>query len=261
MSSIEFLQPDETGRTKLWKMLVIMIVVTCVIGVLLFYVTRVYVINQAEGRIQDLLLAHKGIHHYVQQVMHPALYSYKDQGNISEDFYAPELFSSSFIIRNQHISYNKERVEAGLPELYYKLAANNPRNLVNKADFMEEKLVRMFNDNRNIKKYREIINLDGEKYLYVALPFLENKKKCLVCHGKREDAPKQLQERYKGAGGYNEAIGYIRGIISIRAPLEREYFNTYIIVSALISGVAAIVFLFFFQHSIKRSCKKTNLDP
>lgn len=256
MTSTLFVQNDKTSRKKLWKMFVIAIVVTSAIGALLFYLTRVYVINQAERKIQDLLLAQKGIHQYVQQVMHPALYSYKNKGDISEDFYAPELFSSSFMIRNQHVLYNKERVEVGLYELYYKLAANNPRNQVNKADAMEEKLIRMFNDDREVKKFRKIITLDEKKYLYVALPFLENQKQCLVCHGKREDAPEQLRKRYEGAGGYDETIGYIRAIFSIRAPLEREYFNTYIIGSALLSGVIAIVVLFFFSTQLKDLVKK-----
>lgn len=259
MSPTPLEKPDKISRSNLRKTLATAIIITSAIGALLFYLTRIYVINQAERKIQDLLLAQKGIHHYVQEVMLPALYSYKDQGAVSRDFYAPELFSSSFITRNQHVFYNKERVEAGLPELYYKLAANNPRNPVNKADAMEEKLVRMFNNNREIKKFRDIITLDEKKYLYVALPFLENQKQCLVCHGKPENAPKQLQERYKGAGGYNETIGYIRAIISIRAPLEREYFNTYIIATALLSGAAAIVSLFFFSAQLKGLVKKRTL--
>ncbi len=226
------------------------------IAAALFYATRLYVLSQAEHKIEDLLLAHKGIHHYVQQVMHPALYRYKAEGEMSEDFYAPELFSSSFIIRNQHIFYNQERLLSHETELYYKLAANNPRNPVNMADGMESRLVTQFNMDRSLKKHSEIVSIKNKKYLYVALPFLENQPRCMVCHGKREDAPKQLQERYPGEGGFNEKVGDIRAIISVRAPLEREMFTAYIAFSALLSGVLVIGFLFFFNNRLRNIVRR-----
>ncbi len=233
-------------------MAAIVIIITIVMAGLLFYATQKYVLQRAENKIQDLLLAHKGIHHYVQCIMHPAFYKYKEKGEIKEDFYAPELLSSSFIVRNQHSFYNQERIAIGLPELYYKLAAINPRNPINKADAMEEKLIKMFNEQRNLKEYSEIIQVDNKKYLYVALPFLENQKSCIKCHGQREDAPEQLQEIYKGQGGFNEKEKDIRAIISVRAPLDREYFNTYIIFYTLLAGLIAIISLFLFNNRLKR---------
>ncbi len=128
--------------------------------------------------------------------MHPALYQYKDDGEIPHAFYAPELLSSSCIVRNQHAFYNEARLNAGLPSFYYKMAANNPRNPVNKADELEKELIDFFNKNRGIKKHREIIEIDGNKFLYIVMPFLENQPRCLVCHGKRDAAPIQLQKRY-----------------------------------------------------------------
>lgn len=232
------------------------LLVAALIAVGLFYAARFYVLSQAEDKIEDLLLAHKGIHYYVQQVMHPALYRYKDEGEMKEEFYAPELFSSSFIIRNQHVFYNEERLKAGYRELYYKLAANNPRNPVNMADAMEGDLVRRFNEDRSMTKYRKVQNIDGNRYLYVALPFLENQPQCMVCHGKREDAPEQLQERYPGEGGYNEKIGEIRAIISVRAPLEREYMTAAILALATGSGILVIGGLFFFNNRLRSLVRK-----
>ncbi|MFH1153666.1 MAG: DUF3365 domain-containing protein [Pseudomonadota bacterium] len=238
------------------KILAAALLVTGLIAAGLFYATRLYILNQAENKIEDLLLAHKGIHQYIQQVMHPALYRYKDAGRMDEDFYAPELFSSSFIIRNQHIFYNQERTRTDLPELYYKLAASNPRNIVNKADPMESDLIALFSRDRSLKKHSEILTIDSRKFLYVALPFLENQPQCMVCHGKREDSPKDLQERYPGEGGFNEKVGDIRAIISVRAPLDREIFTAYIIFSALLSGGLVIVFLFFFNDRLRSIVKK-----
>lgn len=233
------------------KIITLFLVITTVVWMILFYTVRQYVVSQAEDKIKDILLVHKGMHQYVQQVMHPALYSYKDENYITKDFYAPELFSSSFIIRNLHKFYNVERLDSGLEEVYYKLAADNPRNIVNKADPLEAELINKFNENRKMKEYREIVDIDGKRYLYVAIPFLENNKGCLICHGKRENAPAQLRERYKGAGGYDEEVGIIRAITSIRAPLQKEFFDVYIIGGAMFSGVAVIVGLLLFSTKLK----------
>jgi hypothetical protein len=40
---------------------------------------------------------------------------------------APELFSSSYIVRRTQSLENEERERAGLPAIYYKMAAANPR--------------------------------------------------------------------------------------------------------------------------------------
>jgi len=74
----------------------------------------------------------------------------------------------------------------------------------------------------------------------------------IKCHGKREDAPVQLREIYKGQGGFNEKEKDIRAIISVRAPLERESLNIYIIFSTLLAGVIVMISLFLFNHRLKR---------
>ncbi len=245
-------QKSSVSNKQFRSMVTIAIITTLIMAGLLFYGTQQYVLQRAENKIQEVLLAHKGIHHYVQCVMLPAFYKYKEKGEIREDFYAPELLSSSFIIRNQNFFYNQERVAIGLPELYYKLAAINPRNPLNRADAMEEKLIAMFNKDRNVENYREIVQLDNKKYLYVALPFLENQKSCIKCHGKPENAPKQLQKIYKGQGGFNEKEQAIRAIISIRLPLGSEDLNIFIIFLTLLTALIIMMFMFIFNSRLKR---------
>ncbi|MBU0730893.1 MAG: DUF3365 domain-containing protein [Proteobacteria bacterium] len=242
-------------RKTFLKFSVLAVLVTAVIGVLFFYLARLYIIHQAERKIEDLLLAHQGIHQYVQRVMHPALYKYKQEGRVPEDFYAPELLSSSFIVRNQHQFYNEERRALDLPELSYKMAAYNPRNPVNKADAMEERLIREFDANRELTSHKEILDIDGRKFLYVALPFQANQERCMKCHGKREESPEDLQALYPGEGGFNESLGDIRAIISIRAPLEREYFTMYIVSGAMLCGFFFVSGLFLFNFRLKKLVK------
>ena len=187
------------GR-QYWKIAVVVLGVTFVVAAGLYHLARLYVLNEAERNIQAVLLVHKGTHRYIQEVMHPVFYKLRAEGLAADTFYAPEIFSSSFIVRNQHKAYNEERKAAGLEEIYYKMAAFNPRNPVNKADALEEKLIRMFNENKEVKDYREIVRIGDKDYLFVALPFLVNQERCMKCHGNREDAPLGLQALYPRVG-------------------------------------------------------------
>jgi len=246
-------------RTTL-KGLVAVILIMVLAATLFSRLFQAYVLEKAEENITNLLLSHKGIHHYVQNTLIPAYIQYQAKGEIPADFYAPELLSSSFIVRNQHVFYNEERKAAGFPELYYKLAANNPRNPVNKADALEKNLIEMFNKNRDIKSYKEIIEIDGKKVLYVAIPFLENSARCLRCHGKREDAPEELQQRYPGQGGFNEKVGEIRAITSIRAPVEHEYTSIYLTAVTIFTGFLGLGGLFFFNSQLRSSVRKKTIS-
>jgi PAS domain S-box-containing protein len=244
-------QKNSLTKTHPFKTGILFLLIMVMSGAVFFYMAKAYVLSHAEKEIRNLLLEHKGLHKYVQEVMHPALYRYQANGEFPKAFYAPELFSSSYIVRNQHKLYNEERERLGLPPLYYKMTAKNPRNPVNLADPMETRLINMFNADRTQVSHREIITIDGTSYLYVAIPFLANTQACLKCHGRREDAPLQLQARYPGQGGFNEKLGEIRAITSIKAPLQKEFTAIFIIVASVLVGMLGIAVLFLFNSRLR----------
>ncbi|UCE58759.1 MAG: DUF3365 domain-containing protein [Phycisphaerales bacterium] len=209
------------------------ILAACGIGAVLYDQTKVRGIAEAKRQIADLLLEHRALHLYIQRDAHPALYRAKDEGNIARDFYAPEFLSSSYMVRNLHGYLNEARKEEGRTEVYYKMAAANPRNPVNMADALETDLIRMFNADRGTKEYREVVEVDGKKYLYYARPFLQTNEACLKCHGDRQSAPKQLQARYQGSGGFGDKEGNIRAIESIRIPIQSQLATAQIVSIAM----------------------------
>ena len=243
-----------------WKLLAIALSVSLLMGGLLYQLVSYYVLYQAEKNVQNLLLSHRGLHQYIQRTMHPAFYAYRDAGEIPLTFYAPEILSSSFMVRVQHTYYNEARKEAGLPEVYYKMAATNPRNPVNIADEREARLIRQFNQEKGRKEYREVIEEGGRKYLFYAVPFLANAPRCMKCHGRREDAPIGLQRRYPGEGGFNEKLGYIRAVESVKVPLDREFFTVHIIWGSLFAGTVAILLLTLFNRSLRDTVLRRTRD-
>ena len=257
-------QSREVVNPKPWKLILVMLFVTGIVALSLYHLSNTYVIWQAEKSVQDLLLSNQSIHHYIQLDARRAFDRLRAGGKIQPELFMPELMSSSYILRNIHRYYNEERQKRGFSEFYFKLAAINPRNPVNTADDREKKLIHMFNTSRDVKAYHKTIELNDKKYLYYALPFLTTQKSCLKCHGDRQTAPKQLQQLYPGGGGFNDKIGNIRAIESIRIPLEGELNTAHIIFIALLAGFMSLFFLLFLnrrqKNSIRIHTKKLELE-
>ena len=243
-------------KYRLLKMAALFLSVTLLLGGSIHYLVNAYMISQAEQNIRAMLLSHKGVHHYIQKNTHPALYRLQGRGILPENFYSPALLSSSYMVRNIHEYYNQEREKAGLPRLYYKLAAINPRNPVNRANPLEEKLIKRFNKEPDLESYRDLIEIKGQKHLYVALPFLKTKKACLKCHGTREQAPPQLKLHYNGDGGFGDQVGGIRAIESLSVPLQDQHELGHLLFAAFSCGFAALLGLFMATRHFKAKVKE-----
>lgn len=97
--------------------------------------------------------------------------------------------------------------------------SDQARNHHNQADPEEMKAIAFFRDNPKAERYTaDIIDRDGKKKLLYARPIWVEEY-CLKCHGKPEDAPPSIRERYPNAYGYK--VGDLRGILSIKLPKEQ----------------------------------------
>jgi signal transduction histidine kinase len=218
-----------------------------------------YVTARANDNIRNVLLTHRGLHHYIQRTMHPTFYQARDEGKVAQDYYSPIIFSSSYIVRVMHGFYNEERIKDGKPPIYYKLASDNPRNPVNLATPMEQGLLKKFNENRNLREYRETVIVDGEPFLLQAIPFLETNAACLRCHGRRQDAPAGLQAMYPGEGGFNEKAGVIRAVEIIRAPLSKERHTAFLATGAFMGGLLGLAALVLFNTRLRSMVRTRTL--
>ena len=225
--------------------------IAILIAAFLFYgVTRSYIFDQAERRIQDVMLESRALHWYVQRNMHPAIYKLKAEGRLPEDFYAPEILSSSFIARKLYAEYNEQRKEVGLPEIRYRLVAINPRNEVNQANKFETELIKRFNADETLTEYREIVEVDGRQHLYYAQPFLRVNQACLKCHGDLESAPTELRDYYNWTSGYGRQLGEVVALESIQSPLEVEYHASSIMLAGFLTIGGVLSVLLFVNHRL-----------
>ena len=128
---------------------------------------------------------------------------------------------------------------AGLRELYpeytYKEATLNPTNPINRTTDWEASVVDYFRNNAEAK------DLVGERFtatgpsLYMARPIQVQKPACLTCHGRIQDAPKTMTDRYGTANGFGWKMDEIVGTQIVSVPMSvplaraKETFFTFMI--------------------------------
>ncbi len=239
-------------RKKILHFLVLPLLVSIIVATVLNIAATGYFINQTKKDIMNILFTNNVLHQYFQKVLHPAIYDAMGHGLVDKDFYDPQVLSSTYVVRTMQGLNNEEREKTGRRPIYYKMAANNPRNPFNKADAREARLIKLFNENPSTKEYEEVVTVNGEKYLYYAIPFLRNDIRCMRCHGDPENAPKGLRKLYPGEGGFHERLGEIRAIESLRVPIKLESYMALVLTGSVGSGLFVIVSLFFFNTGLRQ---------
>ena len=92
--------------------------------------------------------------------------------------------------------------------------SDRARNSKNQADIDELTAIDFFKKNDKQEEYFSDNNEDFYQFAYA----LRIDKKCLTCHGKKEEAPLFIREEYDKA--YDYKIGELRGIQSIKIPAD-----------------------------------------
>ena len=132
--------------------------------------------------------------------------------------------------------------------------SDNARNLQNAPVPFEQEAIAHFKRHPEQTEFSRILRLEGRKVLFYASP-IKIEPYCLMCHGRREEAPAYVRENC--INGYDYQIGDVRGIVSIAVEQNpiladvREKYTLYFLYSGVIA--AAILFVLFM---IVRRAKK-----
>jgi signal transduction histidine kinase/ActR/RegA family two-component response regulator len=97
--------------------------------------------------------------------------------------------------------------------------SDRPRNPANQADRFELLAIDHFRANpKEVEHMAQILDDQGQRWFHYTAP-IWIEAYCLICHGDKKDAPVSIQNRYSESYGYE--IGDLRGVLSIKLPLER----------------------------------------
>lgn len=249
--------PPLLSHRAFLRVLFVLLALAFVGLVLLFHrLTDDYAVEEARKQALNALLVHRATHLYVTEIQRPEIYRLKEEGRLYPEYFSPSVMSFTFISRSIKDLLNAEREKYGLEPIYFKLASRNPRNPVNQADALEARLLERMN-REGMHQFQDVVQLDGAKWLYLAVPIERSTKGCMKCHGDPRDAPRELVAMYGDQAGFFESPDSIRALISIRVPLQGILAAADRVANTLSLGTFVVLFgLFalvaFFVQRIQR---------
>ncbi len=142
---------------------------------------------------------------YVREVLRPKMYSI-----LGQDDFILEAMSSSYISRNV-----MERFNENLYDFTYRRVAVNARNPDYEADEREIEMIQFFTDNPATDEWQGIVEKDERRYFMRYRPVYAEQS-CAHCHGKPEEAPKEVLEMYGNERGFYSTVGKEKSKTSIK---------------------------------------------
>jgi HAMP domain-containing protein len=136
----------------------------------------------------------------------------------------------------------------------FRVTSDNYCNPLNVPDSFEIKAIQALKNDRS-KTYAEAF--EGGYYRYAQPIYIT--KECLKCHGKPDDAPRELLGKYRDSKAFYYEEGMLRGIVSVKLPdmplwdLVTAMITPYSVVLLL---VTLLLNLLFIQRVIVRRLKK-----
>ena len=104
------------------------------------------------------------------------------------------------------------------PDYYIKIASDNPLNLENLPEPLEEELLNYFRQSGETNSVVQVGVIKDKKYLVSAAP-AKAKEGCMICHGEPVKAPDAIVEKYGKINGYYWETGSIVGATVVGVPL------------------------------------------
>lgn len=215
--------------------------------------------EQAEHRIQQMLLSIKSYSKFISKEQKPVIYDLQNKGVLEDGYFHPALLSTNYITRVASRYYNEELRENNLREIIFRQASINPLNPKNRADDFESKLIERFNKSE-ISEYHEIRKIDGKEHLYYAIPFKKVTKECMKCHNTPQSAPSGLVKIYGMDSGFGYKIGEINAATSIITSLstDKKDSNRYLLILSITTLILFIMAYIFVEKMIAH-IKKTKM--
>ncbi len=149
------------------------------------------------------------IREYVAEKIRPEM-----QKRVEPGEFVAEAMSTSFVARSVF-----DKVSRRLPDYVIKFSSAAPRNPHNQAGPEELRMIEYFAANPELAQWTGRLHMDGKDY-WAHLSPMRVGKSCLQCHGRPEDAPASLVERYGPTAGFNLRLGDIAGMDTIAVPLD-----------------------------------------
>lgn len=181
------------------------------ISALTYWNTRRLLMEEAMTKSEVILREVEAVRWYVQDELRPKMYDLH-----GADTFIIEAMSTTYVSATI-----MERFGKSMPDYVYRRASVNPHNPRNLADSFEEEMIDWFEQNPSKGFWQGIVKKNGKDVFVSMVPDYFTAP-CIRCHGKVQDAPRSLVERYGKVGGFRFKAGDLAGIDSISLPVSQS---------------------------------------
>ncbi len=195
-------------RFFLWSSL-ILIGGGLLLSLLSFWNTRRLLMAEAMDKSEVLLQEVEAIRSYVKTELRPKMADLH-----GKDVFIIEAMSTTYISSTIMNTFSQS-----MPNYIYRRASFNPLNPKNIADPFEEEMLDWFEEDSSRTFWQGVVKKNGESYFISMIPDYFSSP-CLRCHGKTEDAPQSLIERYGKTNGFRFHTGDLAGLNSVAIPVS-----------------------------------------
>ena len=150
------------------------------------------------------------IREYIGESVRPLM-----EERVGKDEFIPEAMSTSFVARSVF-----EKVRKHFPDHIIKFSSENPRNPANQAGPEEQEILQYFREHPQDSRWSGIIQMDGKEY-FARFSARRSDASCLRCHGRPEDAPASLIQRYGSQAGFHWPVGEVIALDTIAVPMDK----------------------------------------
>ncbi len=195
-------------RFLLWSSL-ILVGGGLLLSLVSFWNTRRLLMAEAMDKSEVLLQEVEAIRSYVKKELRPKMAEMH-----GKDAFIIEAMSTTYISTTIMETFAKS-----MPNYIYRRASFNPLNPRNSADPFEEEMLDWFEEDTSRTFWQGVVKKNGESFFISMVPDFFTKA-CLRCHGKVEDAPQSLIDRYGKTNGFRFQAGDLAGISSVAIPVS-----------------------------------------
>jgi signal transduction histidine kinase len=185
-----------------------------------------------------LIFAHlDSVQQYVRQILRPAMY---------------ERFPDAFLIQAMSSSYISRKIMSSVstPKIgsIFRRVALDARNPEYEANDLERQLITFFRENEDNQLWQGYQDINGDRHYVMARP-VRFEQQCMYCHGKPEDAPADLLQRY-GDRGFGKELGSIAGLDFVATSVQKSVGRLRQTILTYFAFFAFGVLLFFFASNV-----------
>jgi signal transduction histidine kinase/DNA-binding NarL/FixJ family response regulator len=144
---------------------------------------------------------------YTREVLKPSMAKTADGTFIADGMSANRVVKGVF-----------ERFARTYPLYRFKEASDNPLNPDNRADAFEMELLKELRESPARAQVTKFYRDGNGNEWYVAAKPTYMEKSCLACHGKVDEAPKEIIKNYGRDHGYGWKVGEVVAAMTVRVP-------------------------------------------